>query len=55
MSDPSSDEFDKVTGYLKLSIAVSCTGDEPVEIKEENEEDENSKIMMPPQLHPSFY
>lgn len=49
MSDPSSDEFDKVTGYLKLSIAVSCTGDEPVEIKDDdNEEEEKDNIMMPP-------
>lgn len=56
LSDPSSDEYDKVTGYLKLSIAVSCTGDDAVEIKEDEDgDDDKDEIMMPPELHPSFY
>ena len=28
LSDPNSDEYAKITGYLKLSISVTCTGDE---------------------------
>lgn len=55
MSDPSSDEYSKVTGYVKVSIAVTCTGDEPVEIKFDDAEDEKDDIMMPTQLNPSFY
>ena len=28
MSNPESEDFGEVTGYLKLSITIACTGDE---------------------------
>ena len=28
LSNPNSENFSEVTGYLKVSISVSCTGDE---------------------------
>lgn len=36
LSNPLSTNFDEVTGYLKLSIAVAATGDKQIQIKEDN-------------------
>lgn len=55
LSNPNSEDYSKVSAYMKVSIAVTCTGDEPVEIKVDNSGKENPNIMMPPQLNPKFY
>lgn len=55
LSNPNSDEHSKITAYMKVSIAVTCTGDEPVEIKIDDSGHENGNIMMPPSLNPKFY
>jgi hypothetical protein len=39
---------------MKVSISVSCTGDEQVEIKEDDGE-EKTDVMMSPALNPAFY
>jgi hypothetical protein len=48
LSNPNSEDYSKVSAYMKVSIAVTCTGDEPVEIKVDNSGKENPNIMMPP-------
>ena len=51
ISNPNSDDYTKVTGFIKLSINVTCTGDESVHIQEDNGP-ENSNILMHPSLNP---
>ena len=36
LSNPLSENYDEVTGYMKLSIAVAATGDKQIQIKEDN-------------------
>jgi hypothetical protein len=36
LSNPSSANFNEVTGYLKLSISVTATGDEQIQINEDS-------------------
>lgn len=55
LSNPSSENYAEITGYLKVSISVTCTGDEQVEIKEDDSGAEKDDVMMPPQLNPKFY
>ena len=55
LSNPNSDDYSKITGYLKLSISVTCTGDEQIQIEEEGTEQGDDNILMPPQLNPEFY
>lgn len=45
----------EICGYVKVSIAVTATGDEQVELKPEEEEAENPDILMSPSLNPTFY
>jgi hypothetical protein len=40
---------------MKVSISVTCTGDEAIEIKEDTAELEDTDILMPPSLNPEFY
>lgn len=54
LSDPSSKNFNEVTGYLKLSISVAASGDEQVQITEEEGGGDDS-VMMPPAIRPEFY
>jgi hypothetical protein len=54
LSNPNS-EYTKITGYLKISIAVACTGDHLAEIKEDTGTEADTNVMMPPQLNPQFY
>jgi hypothetical protein len=53
-SNPNSEDYSEVTGYLKLSINVTCTGDESVQI-EEDDGPEDTNVLMPPSLNPEFY
>ena len=54
LSNPSSPNFSEVCGYLKVSISIAATGDEQIQITEDNSKDEES-VLMPPQMKPSFY
>jgi C2 domain len=54
LSNPASPNFSEVCGYLKISISVAATGDEQIQITEDNGKDEES-ILMPPQMKPEFY
>lgn len=54
LSNPESDDFAKVTGYLKLSITVCGAGDEQVAIVDDPNPSEDS-IIQPPQIKPKFY
>lgn len=55
LSDPYGDDYSKITGYLKVSISVTCTGDESIKIEEDDEAEEDTEILMPPSLNPIFY
>lgn len=57
MSNPSSENFNEVTAYLKISISVACQGDKQIQISEDNSVDktDEDKIMMPPSIRPEFY
>jgi hypothetical protein len=55
LSNPASPDFNEVTGYLKLSISVACTGDEQVQITEDTSTGDDDKVMMPPQIRPEYY
>ena len=48
LSNPNSDDYSKITGYLKVSISVACTGDEQVQIEEDDSNHENDNVLMPP-------
>jgi hypothetical protein len=54
LSDPSSENFSEVTGYLKISISVACTGDEQIQIAEDTGAEDDS-VMMPPSIRPEYY
>jgi len=53
-SNPNSENYSEITGYLKLSINVTCTGDESVQI-EDDDGPEDTNILMPPSLNPKFF
>jgi hypothetical protein len=55
MSNPNSENFNEVTGYLKISITVAATGDEQVQITEDNSVGGDENILMPPAIKPEFY
>ena len=55
ISDPSGENYADITGYLKLSISVTCTGDEAIQITDDTNEIEDTEILMPPSLNPKFY
>ena len=55
LSNPHGDNWADISCYMKLSISVSVTGDEQVEIKEELQEPEDVKVIMSPALNPNFY
>lgn len=54
MSNPESEEFGEVTGYLKLSITICGSGDEQVAIDDDPNPDEED-IIQPPQIKPEYY
>lgn len=56
MSNPSSDSFNEVSAYMKLSITIAATGDEQVQITEDNApETGEEKILTPASIRPEFY
>ena len=56
LSNPNSENFNEVAGYLKLSISISTVGDEQIQITEDNSaENSEDSIMMPPSIRPEFY
>ena len=54
MSNPESEEFGKVTAYLKLSITICGAGDEQVAI-EDDPNPEEEEYLQPPEIQPEFY
>ena len=54
MSNPESDDFGEVTGYLKISITIAGEGDEQVAI-EDDPNPETDDVLQPPQIQPEFY
>ena len=48
LSDPNSEDYAKITGYLKLSISVTCTGDEQLQIEDDQNPDDSDNVLMPP-------
>ena len=54
MSNPESENFGEVTGYLKLSITICGEGDNQVNIGEDPNPAEDD-IIQPPQIKPEFY
>ena len=54
LSNPNSENYSEVTGYLKLSINVTCTGDESVQI-DDDDGPEDTNVLMPPSLNPKFF
>lgn len=55
LSNPGSPNFNEVAGYLKLSITIAATGDEQVQITDDNSSGDNESIMMPPNIRPSYH
>jgi len=56
MSNPSSESFNEVSAYMKLSITIAATGDEQVQITEDNApETGEEKILTPASIRPEFY
>lgn len=56
LCNPQSETYNKITGYLKLSISVTTAGDEQVEIKEDtNPETTESNIKMPTCIQQECY
>lgn len=54
LSNPHGENFADIACYLKVSISVSCEGDEQTQISEDTGE-EDTNVMMSPALNPSFY
>ena len=54
MSNPESEEFGKVTAYLKISITICGAGDEQVSI-EDAPNPEEEEYLQPPEIQPEFY
>ena len=55
VSDPNSENYSEITGYIKVSISVAATGDEQIQITEDDDNAKEDEILMPPQLNPKFY
>ena len=56
LSNPNSENFSEVTGYLKMSITIAATGDEQVQITEEVGADKSDEaVLMPTSIRPVYY
>ena len=56
LSNPSAENYNEVTGYLKISISVTTTGDETIQINEDSGVDKTDEaILMPPSIRPEYY
>ena len=54
LSNPHGENFAEIAAYLKVSISVSCQGDEQTQISEDDGE-EDTNVMMSPALNPKFF
>ena len=54
LQNPNSENFNEVSGYLKLSITVAGAGDEQIQITEDHGSSDDS-VLMPPSIRPEFY
>lgn len=54
LTNPDSDNFGEITGYLKLSITVAAEGDTQVQITTDPKPDEMD-VIEPPEVNPEFY
>lgn len=52
LSNPERKEFNKITGYLKFSVSVTCAGDEQVALTEDMVIDNSAEsfVMVPPHI-----
>ena len=55
LNNPDSENFAQIQAYLKVSVTVACTGDEQVQINDQEESDDDAVVMMSPSLNPKFY
>jgi hypothetical protein len=55
LNNPGAENFSEICGYVKVSISVSASGDEQVQINEDTAKVEDTDIMMSPSLNPTFY
>lgn len=57
LSNPKSNKFNEITGYLKLSVSVIGPGDEQVALNEDTRIDktENHFIMKPPHIETRYF
>ena len=55
LSNPAGENFSDITAYLKVSISVSASGDEQVQITEDEALEEDTDVLMSPALNPEFY
>jgi len=56
LSNPQSENYNQIAGYLKLSIAVTTMNDETINITDDSGSPESNDlpIIMPPQLQPTY-
>ena len=54
LSNPNNEDYTKVSGYIKVSISVIASGDEQVVLKDDENDDTDSPILMPPQIQPKL-
>ena len=54
MSNPESEDFGEVTGFLKISVTIAGSGDEQVPI-EDDPNPTQEDFIQPPQITPEFY
>ena len=55
LSNPNSENYAEITAYMKVSISVAASGDEQIQIKEDDAIEEDTDVMMSPALNPKFY
>jgi hypothetical protein len=54
ISDPTSENYNEITAYLKISISIAATGDEQVQITDDTGPD-SEDVLMPLSIRPEFY
>lgn len=54
LSNPGAEDFSTVEGYMKLSISITGDGDKPIELKDDDMEEETEAIM-PASMKPKFH
>lgn len=54
-SNPNGEDYAKIQAYVKVSISVSCEGDNQIQIEMDDSPNENPNVMMSPALNPRFF